>query len=415
MKRVLSLFSGCGGMDLGFEGGFPILMKSYNPRVAKSWRVSQLNKNWVKLPKTGFKVVFANDILTAAENSWVPYFEKNGGNRFTRRSIVELVKEARIGKFLFPKADIITGGFPCQDFSVAGKRNGFNSHKGHHGEVLSDEDNPTEENRGKLYMWMRSVIEIVQPKLFIAENVKGLVSLSNAKEIIENDFANVGGDGYLVVEAQVLNACNFGIPQTRERVIFFGFNKKHLKREARDNLSSLMINFKYDPYPVPTHARIGGDILLPWVTSGDAFVGLNEPNKEKLDSSQTVYSKAKWYGSHCQGNKEVNLNAPGPTIRAEHHGNIEFRRLSADKGGTNKKGKESNFIERRLTLRECARLQTFPDDFEFIRKSTKAIPAEHPLSASDGYRVLGNAVPPLLAFHIAMRIKENWNLYFKAD
>ena len=124
----------------------------------------------------------------------------------------------------------MTGGFPCQDFSVAGKRFGFNSHKGHHGGLLSKEDNPSDENRGKLYMWMRSVIELVRPKLFIAENVKGLVSLSNVKEIIERDFSKVGQNGYLVVEAQVLNACDFGVPQTRERVIFFGFNKDFLKR-----------------------------------------------------------------------------------------------------------------------------------------------------------------------------------------
>lgn len=414
-KSVLSLFSGCGGMDLGFEGGFPILKDSFNPILCKQWGVLPAGKNWVQLPKTGFNVVFANDILKAAENSWVPFFEKNSSNRFQKKSVVELVKAAKDGLFSFPKADVITGGFPCQDFSVAGKRNGFNSHKGHHGGLLGRDDDPNDENRGKLYMWMRAVIEIVKPKLFVAENVKGLVSLLNAKSIIERDFSNIGRNGYLVVEAQVLNACDYGVPQKRERVVFLGFNKDYLLPEALDALSGILMSPKLDPYPFPTHSKSGGSDRLPWVSARSAFVSLKEPNKERNDLSQMAFSKAKWYGNHCQGNKEVNLNSPGPTIRAEHHGNIEFRRLSSLRGGQNKKGDEASLAERRLTVRECARLQTFPDSFQFVRKDETKSEQRYPLSASDGYRVLGNAVPPLLAFHIAMRIKENWNLYFRTN
>ena len=345
----------------------------------------------------------------------MPFFEKNSSNRFQKKSVVELVKAAKDGLFSFPKADVITGGFPCQDFSVAGKRNGFNSHKGHHGGLLGRDDDPDDENRGKLYMWMRAVIEIVKPKLFIAENVKGLVSLLNAKSIIERDFSNIGRNGYLVVEAQVLNACDYGVPQRRERVVFFGFNKDYLLPEALDALSGILMSPKLDPYPFPTHSKSGGSDRLPWVSARSAFVSLKEPNKERNDLSQMAFSKAKWYGNHCQGNKEVSLNSPGPTIRAEHHGNIEFRRLSSLRGGQNKKGDEASLAERRLTVRECARLQTFPDSFQFVRNDKTKSEQRYPLSASDGYRVLGNAVPPLLAFHIAMRIKENWNLYFRTN
>ncbi|TOJ74838.1 DNA cytosine methyltransferase, partial [Vibrio parahaemolyticus] len=75
-------------------------------------------------------------------------------------------------------------------------------------------DVESEESRGSLYLWMKQVIEITQPKVFIAENVKGLVSLGDAKSIIENDFRNIG-DGFLVVPAKVLNAANYGVAQNR--------------------------------------------------------------------------------------------------------------------------------------------------------------------------------------------------------
>ena len=95
----------------------------------------------------------------------------------------------RNGVNVFPEdVDVVTGGFPCQDFSVAGKRKGFNSHKNHKGELIEDKE-ASVETRGQLYMWMKEVIEITQPKIFIAENVKGLVNLGDVKSIIQNDFS----------------------------------------------------------------------------------------------------------------------------------------------------------------------------------------------------------------------------------
>ncbi len=165
--RVLSLFSGCGGMDLGFEGDFRVLRKSVNEKFHPEWVTNPINKYWVRLPKTVFKTAFANDILSAAKACWVPYFDKESinGSLFHSESIVDLVKKHSSGKHnVFPSADIVTGGFPCQDFSVAGKRKGFNSHKAHHGGLLNGKE-PSKENRGKLYMWMRAVVESVRPKL----------------------------------------------------------------------------------------------------------------------------------------------------------------------------------------------------------------------------------------------------------
>jgi len=407
--KILSLFSGCGGMDLGFEGDFDVISQSVNKSIHPEW-VQEENDPWVRLPATRFKTVFANDILPAARASWVSFFSKRGNDKtdFMLESIVDLVKKHKQGEKIFPSVDIVTGGFPCQDFSVAGKRNGFNSHKGHHGGLLKEEDEPTVENRGKLYMWMREVIDIVRPKMFVAENVKGLVSLADAKKIIEGDFRSIGDGGYLVVDARVLFAPDYGVPQSRERVIFMGFKKSAMTKEALNELSKPEISEKFSPYPVKTHTKKASPGKL-YVTVGQALVGLPEPDKAR-DLAQKWYSKAKWYGKHCQGQSEVDLDGLGPTIRAEHHGNIEFRRLSLKHGGSYDAELKKGMIERRLTVRECARIQTFPDNFEFIRKSNEP---EYSLSSSDGYRVIGNAVPPLLAFHIAWRLQELWPKLFK--
>lgn len=419
MKRestlnVLSLFSGCGGMDLGFEGGFEILRKSMNTNIHPEWKIRKSRKNWVKLPSTRFHTVFANDIKPEAKSAWCNYFKKKGIDEasYYLDSIVDLVKLQKENKInIFPtNIDIVTGGFPCQDFSVAGKRKGFHSDKGHNGEKI-DSVVPTVENRGHLYMWMREVIGITKPKMFIAENVKGLTNLQDAKEIIEKDFASICNGGYLVVPARVLNAAEYGVPQGRERVIFLGFKKGALTEKALKELSSDTISKEYDPYPIPTHyidASCKKDGMCPFVTVEQAFVDLLEPEVSD-DISQQKYSKAKFMGKHCQGQQEVKLNGVAPTIRSEHHGNIEFRRLSKENGGTHYKELKNGLKERRLTIRECARIQTFPDDYEFIiEKKGENIP----VSASEAYKIIGNAVPPLLAFHIAKRIEDNWKKYF---
>ena len=114
------------------------------------------------------------------------------------------MKLHKSGTSVFPRnIDVVTGGFPCQDFSIAGKRKGFDSHKNHKGEITKNKT-PSAETRGQLYMWMKQVIEITKPKIFIAENVKGLVNLSNVKEIIQHDFSSAGDNGYIVLEPQVL-------------------------------------------------------------------------------------------------------------------------------------------------------------------------------------------------------------------
>ena len=391
-------------MDIGFEGGFIAPRKSFE---RDSCLVdTEIDEKWVKVKKNRFTTIFANDILPEAQVGWTHFMQRYGHapETYKRMSIVDLVKMHNQGMEVFPKdVSVVTGGFPCQDFSVAGKRKGFDSHKDHEGKMRTD-DVPTEESRGKLYCWMKQVIDITKPKIFVAENVKGLVSLGDVKRIIQQDFASADGDGYIVLEPQVLHAGNYGVPESRERVIFIGVRISALLPEALEALRSDVLPEKYNPYPKPTHnCTAHNEKLLPIVTTQDVLGDLPEP-EDAADLAQGVYSKAKFQTNGSQGQAEIKLDSLGPTIRSEHHGNIEFRRLSAEHGGKHLEELKKGMKERRLTPRECALIQTFPPDYEFVIKGE--------LSASAAYKVIGNAVPPLLAFHIAQRLEEVWPLYF---
>ena len=415
--RMLSLFSGCGGMDLGFEGGFICHRRSV-PEDSP-WIQRAVNDDWVLLRRNRFSTVFANDILREAKTAWGNYMERFGKDPAIYRfqSIVDLVKKHQENQErlangepreevepVFPEGiDLVTGGFPCQDFSVAGKRAGFDSGKMHDGSKREG-DVPSEETRGKLYFWMKQVIDIVKPKVFVAENVKGLVSLGEAKEIIQRDFSGADGNGYIVLDPQVLHAGDFGVPETRERVIFIGIRKSALRPEVRAEYERTG-KLPADPYPAPTHSHTAGraEGLLPPVSCREVFASLRE--------AESTSDQAKYMGSHCQGQSEVAIDGLGPTIRSEHHGNIEYRRLSAEHGGTMADELARGLRERRLTPRECALIQTFPPDYPFVTPATEGS-AKFGLSPSGAYKVIGNAVPPMLAYNIARRLQEIWPAYF---
>ena len=314
--RVVSLFSGCGGMDLGFTGNFKILNTQYKA--------------------FDFQVVFANDIFQDACDTYEKYFK--------HPPVCSDIKEYLDKGGHIPDCEIVVGGFPCQDFSLAGKREGFAS------------------ERGRLYQQMKRVIFLKKPYLFVAENVKGLINLEGALEQIKNDFSSIG---YRVSD-HLLMAANYGVPQTRERVFIVGVRNDCLTDFAP---------------PLPTHAfeESNEDHRKPWVTSKDAIDDLwGTERKSNCLPNQNQFSQARNYGEHLQGNKAIRADYPGPTIRAEHHGNIEFHYKKT----------------RRLTMRECARIQTFPDNFVFQG------------SGSSAYVQVGNAVPPVLAWHIAKSVKD---------
>ena len=409
--KVLSLFSGCGGMDLGLEGGFICHRNSVtNP----NWIHHKVNKNWVLLQRNLFRTVFACDILEEARLTWLRYMSRYKINPdiYHLDSIVDLVKLHKQGNInIFPdNIDVVTGGFPCQDFSVAGKRKGFDSSVSHNGERRI-KDEPSEETRGKLYMWMKEVIDIVQPKMFIAENVKGLVSLGDVKDIIQRDFSSANGNDYIVLNPQVLHAANYGVPETRERVFFIGIKRSALNLAAVEALEKEVIPVEYTPYPSPTHNfNVNNNNLPEPVSCRDVLQDLPEPSNS-ADLAQQFYSKAKYLSNGSQGQTEINFDGLAPTIRSEHHGNIEFRRLAKEHGGKIDEELNKGLQERRLTPRECALIQTFPPDYPFVFRKFGA--KRYEVSPSGAYKVIGNAVPPMLAFNIARRIQEVWPLYFE--
>lgn len=400
--KVLSLFSGCGGLDLGLEGGFISHVKSVGDHY--DWVERSVGGDWVELKRNRFTTVFANDILPFAQRAWQAYMQGRGRSSavYHLESIVNLVRMEEAEGGVFPaEIDVVTGGFPCQDFSVAGRRRGFGSvvnHDGSRGVEVSVE------SRGMLYYWMKRVIDLTRPKLFIAENVKGLTTLGDALGVIRQDFSSAAGDGYHVVQPRVLNACCYGVPQSRERVIFIGIRHSALREGVLERLQAG--DTSLDLYPQPTHGADGE--LPPYVLPLDVFADLHEPNDTR-DFSQMYYSKAKYLGNRRQGQTEVRPDRLSPTIRSEHHGNIEYRRLSPLHGGVGETS--ARRPERRLTPRECALIQTFPPDYPFVIPSAKGQGFE--VSPSSAYKIIGNAVPPMLGYNIGRRLQEVWRELFK--
>ena len=333
--NVLSLFSGMGGMDIGFAEQVTVHKNSVTEQYVEK---DATIPGFVHLKKLPFQIVFQNDILPAAKkiaelNSW--------NHNYHLKDICELLNE----NFNFPDADVVTGGFPCQDFSHAGKRKGFES------------------KRGTLYQSYVEVIQRVRPLIFVAENVHGLLTMpGNPIQQIIEDFSKVGYE----VKYQLVKCEEHGIPQTRWRVIIMGVrtDKRHKLEENWNIIDENKIKCPIGPY----------------------FEHVEEPSVTK-DPAQKVYSKAARL-EKGQGQREILLNECAPTMRAEHHGNIEFRRV------TNGKNKEPHLPERRLTVREAALIQTFSPTCILTRNTPSGM----------AYKPIGNAVPPLLAYLIARKV-----------
>ncbi len=296
---VASLFSGCGGMDLGLVGGFDFLGKHYN--------------------KTGFEIVWANEINPAACKT----YRKNFGDYIIEGDISEKID------YLPSSVDIVVGGFPCQDISINGKMLGVNG------------------QRSSLYTYIVEAVKRTNPKVFIAENVGGLLLKQNEYSLnkILEDFNSLGYN----LHYQLYHADEYGVPQTRERVIFVGVKKDLPEFTPPQTLSSEPIS---------------------------AYEALHD--LESLPSNKDfahVWSNAKVSGE--QGNRKLVADRPGYTMRAECHGNIQFHYS----------------LPRRISMREAARIQSFPDTFAF------------PCGLRETERQIGNAVPPVLAWHIANAVK----------
>jgi DNA (cytosine-5)-methyltransferase 1 len=329
--RVISLFSGMGGMDLGFSEQVVVHRDSVDPEYIES---QHIRPDFVNLHRLPFQTVFQNDILPEAKE----IAELNGwAHNYHLRDIRDMLAEHHE----FPAADVVTGGFPCQDFSHAGKRKGFDA------------------DRGTLYQSFVEVVRRVKPRIFVAENVNGLLTMpGNPIAKIVADFTEVGYQ----VKYQLVKSEEFGIPQTRWRVIIMGLR------------NDIALNLPDDWNVIRDNRRTC--VLRPY------FVHLEEPDMSR-DPAQQVYSKAAKLVKG-QGQNAVDLDQFAPTIRAEHHGNIEYRRHGEG--------------ERRLTVREAALIQTFPPDCSLTNPNKKA--------TGKAYKPIGNAVPPLLGYLVARKVRE---------
>lgn len=308
--KVVSLFAGCGGSDLGLLGGFDFLGDHYQD--------------------LGFDIIWANDIEPLA----VETYRKNIGDHIIEGDITK-IKSTDI-----PSHDLLVGGFPCQSFSMVGKRGGFN------------------DPRGLLYREMLRVLKDKQPIAFIGENVKGLVSVDKGSVIkkITNDFAKVGYN----VAYKVLNASHYGVPQKRERVFIIGI------RKDKDSFFKFS-NYFEDVVPMKKVVEKDNSVDQKYYFSERAHEGLKRANKAfNKGRAQNLSGPCSTISTHLA---KVSLNGTDPVILM-------------------KNGKY-----RRLTPREAARIQSFPDDFIF--------------EGSDGkqYIQIGNAIPPVLMWHVAKAVR----------
>lgn len=296
--KVISLFSGAGGLDLG-------------------------------LKQAGHDIIWANDF----DKNAVETYRHNIGTHIVCNDI------KNIDISTIPSADVVIGGFPCQGFSQA---NRFR--------MLDDE-------RNHLYKFFYNIIKEKQPMFFIAENVKGILSLGKGEAIkqIVSDFENAG----YKTDLHLVNMANYGVPETRQRVIIVG--------QRIDLATEWLFHF-----PKETHSKDGKDGLHKWVSIKEAIDRFPDPDMPN-DTPNHEYSKYKVEYRDYTAHRRTDPNSPSPTILARGNGGGGVCAIPHYNG------------QRRLTVRESAAVQTFPDDFIFFG------------SRGACYRQIGNAVPVMFA------------------
>jgi len=326
--NIISLFSGAGGLDLGFKNA-------------------------------GFEIVIANEY---DKSIWETY-EKNHSAPLIKEDIRkinsdELLKNTEV-------IEGIIGGPPCQSWSEAGALRG-----------ISDD-------RGKLFFEFIRLLEDIQPKFFVAENVSGMMSKRHLEAVqnIVKLFGNAG-IGYDVF-IQTLNASDYGVPQDRKRVFYVGFRK------------DLQVKFEF-PAPLKTKISLK-DSIFDLRNTATPALEKNKSHGDKLAILNHEYFIGDFSTIFMSRNRVRTWEQQSFTIQAgARHAPIHPQAPVMVNVGKDKfqfvEGKEE--LYRRLSVRECARIQTFPDDFKFYYSSL-----------ADAYKMIGNAVPVKLAEAVANQIK----------
>ncbi len=302
---VVSFFCGCGGLDLGFVGGF-----SYKG---------------IHIPELPFEMLAAYD----SDDKCIQTYHQNISDRAEVKDLSNYLPAS------IPKADILIGGFPCQDFATGGPRRGLKS------------------TRGRLYEALIKYMKKHHPMVVVGENVPGLANLHKGSvlETIKNDIEEAG----YIVNVWKLYAPDYGVPQKRTRLFIVAVRKD------------------LEGFPTPpqkTHFDSG------YRTTRWAIEDLEMVENETIPNQSQYFKASKAKKGNGQGDETTSADSPSYTIRANAKSRVQFHYS----------------LERRLTVRECARLQTFPDNFVFTHSATANI------------MQIGNAVPPLLGNVVAKEI-----------
>lgn len=319
--KLASLFTGAGGLDLGFE-------------------------------KAGFNIVWANEYDATIWETFELNFPKT---KLDKRSIVNVPASE------IPNIDGIIGGPPCQSWSEAGAGRGIN------------------DKRGQLFYDYIRILKDKQPKFFLAENVSGILH-SKHKEAFTNIIKEFNKAGY-EISYKLLNANDYDVPEDRLRLIIVGYHKK-LKKKFE--------------FPEPQKYKpILKDAIF-GMTPAQPAKDKNKTNSDKLKIPNHEYMNGGFSSIYMSRNRVRSWEEPSFTIQAggRHaplHPQAPKMKLVSENKRIFIKGKEK--LYRRLSVRECAKIQTFPDDFIFKYQNI-----------ADGYKMIGNAVAVNFAYHLAKKI-----------
>lgn len=329
--NIISLFSGCGGLDLGFE-------------------------------KAGFNIPVANEF---DKTIWAT-FKANHPKTHLIEGDVRKVQKKDIEEFLDGEVDGIIGGPPCQSWSEAGALRGIN------------------DERGQLFFDYIRILKEFQPKFFLAENVSGMLA-NRHSEAVQNILSLFEEAGYQV-SMNLVNAKDYGVAQERKRVFYIGFRKdlniefQFPKGSTEDDnkkltLRNIIWDLQYTAIPALEKNKHNPNAINNNEYFTGAFSTIFMSRNRVKDWDEQAYT-VQASGRQCQ------LHPQAPKMVKVGKNDCRFV-----------EGQENMY--RRMTIREVARIQGFPDDFKFIYESTDT-----------GYKMIGNAVPVNLAYEIAIAIKD---------
>lgn len=329
--QVLSLFSGCGGMDLGFErAGFEIpVANEFDKSIWKTYKTNHTNAHLIE-----------DDIRNIRKESILPYLSGD--------------------------VDGIIGGPPCQSWSEAGAMRGIN------------------DARGQLFYEYVRLLKEFQPKFFVAENVRGMLS-SRHTEAIQNILQMFDKAGY-DVSLNMVNAKDYGVAEERKRVFYIGFRK------------DLAVQYKF---PVGSTADDSKKITLQdviWDLQDTVVAALDKNYHNPAAVNNNEYFIGGFSPIFLSRNRVKNWDEQAFTVQASgRQCQLHPQAPKMVKTGQDKYEFAAGYehLYRRMTIREIARIQGFPDEFQFIYENL-----------NDGYKMIGNAVPVNLAYEIAISIQD---------